>query len=86
VMTNSGDERHTPANSTVPATSGKLRRRTASERVRGMGESSGRRVWRGLCCLLKERGREEEESARESFNGALAVLKLHYWLRYQREY
>jgi hypothetical protein len=51
-----------------------------------MGESSGRRVWRGLCCLLKERGREEEESARESFNGALAVLKLHYWLRYQREY
>jgi hypothetical protein len=26
----------------APAASGKLRRRTASERVRGMGESSGR--------------------------------------------
>jgi hypothetical protein len=40
-----------PANSTAPATNDKLRRRTASERVRGIGESSGR-----------EDGREEGAS------------------------
>jgi hypothetical protein len=39
------------ADGVAPATSGKLQRRTASEGVRGMGESSGR-----------EDGREERAS------------------------
>jgi hypothetical protein len=64
-----------PANSTGSGDD-ELRRRTASERVRGMGESSGREDGREALLPFIERGREEEESARESFNGGVDCLQV----------
>ena len=54
-----------PANSTAPATNDKLRRRTASERVRGMGESSGREDGReALLPFIDREGRRKGRSER----------------------
>jgi hypothetical protein len=41
-----------------------------------MGESSGREDGREALLPFIERGREEEESARESFNGGVDCLQV----------
>jgi hypothetical protein len=50
-----------------------------------MGESSGREDGREALLPFIERGREEEESARESFNRASAVFKCHRCVGFQRK-